>query len=608
MDRIDFRLKLLVIGLSVFFGVVFLRILYLQTNASAIALKETIGQAFEYRTLEINSERGNIYDRQGYLLAGNSVSYTVSLKLQASNSHGEFIANYLAPILNMDHDVIKKSAEIKFDEKKAVEMPLTNFATKEQIEKIDQVKSFLSQREVSKIESKSKAMEDLDSVVYYPNIHRYYPNKDLASNVIGFFPFLNPSAGASYGIEQEYDDILSGHSIEHLFSLDPNIPDTIPDMPKGASIVLTIDRKVQSIVEESIKEAVVNNKAKSGTIIISNPKTGEIMAMATYPRIDPNEYWKSSEVFTKDNRFNPAVMQPYEVGSVFKVITLAAGIDAGVIKPETIFNDTGTYNIMGVSIYNWDRGAWGPQTMIGCMQHSLNTCLSWISEQIGVERFYKYLDAFGLNQPTGIELAHEEYYPISKPGDKYWTPINLPTNSFGQGIMTTPIQMITAVNALANGGKMMKPHIVKAIYFDDHTEITQPEVIGQPISAETAKTVTEMLATSLEVEASDSLMEYTRIAGKTGTGEIAKEGVGYVLSVTNASFVGWGPVDDPQFVTYVWLQEPLVNIWGSEVSAPLFSEVMTKVYPYLHLPTDRQLACIYTEKCPSKDSDEYYYW
>ena len=122
----------------------------------AIALKETIGQAFEYRTLEINSERGNIYDRQGYLLAGNSVSYTVSLKLQASNSHGEFIANYLAPILNMDHDVIKKSAEIKFDEKKAVEMPLTNFATKEQIEKIDQVKSFLSQREVSKIESKSK--------------------------------------------------------------------------------------------------------------------------------------------------------------------------------------------------------------------------------------------------------------------------------------------------------------------------------------------------------------------------------------------------------------------------------------------------------------------
>jgi cell division protein FtsI/penicillin-binding protein 2 len=608
INSIDSRFKSLVIGLSIFMGIVLIRILFLQTNAAAIELKETIGQAFEYTTLTVNSERGNIYDREGYLLAGNMVSYTVSLNLQASNTHGEFIANYLAPILEMDHDEIMKAAEVKYVENTAVEMPLTNFATKEQIEKIDQVKEFLDQRQTSSFESKTKTLENLDSVLYYPNIHRTYPDNELASNIIGFFPYLNPSVGASYGIEQYYDDILSGETIQQRFSLDPNVSENIPNLPQGASIVLTIDRKIQSIVEDSIKEAVVNNKAKSGTILISNPKTGEILAMATYPRININEYWKSLTSFTKDNRFNPAVMQPYEVGSVFKVITLAAAIDAGVIKPETVFNDTGTYDVMGVSIYNWDRGAWGPQTMIGCMQHSLNTCLSWMSEQLGAERFYKYLNNFGLNQPTGIELALEDYYPISEPGDDLWTPISLPTNSFGQGIMTTAIQMVTAVGALANEGKMMKPYIVKGIYFDDHTEITKPEMIGQPVSAETAKTVTEMLATSLEVEASDAILEYTRIAGKTGTGEIAKEGVGYVLSVTNASFVGWGPTEDPQFVTYVWLQEPLVNIWGSEVSAPLFSEVMAEVYPYLHLPTDRQLACLYTEECPSEDSEEYYYW
>ncbi|MHC1771359.1 MAG: peptidoglycan D,D-transpeptidase FtsI family protein [Flexilinea sp.] len=608
INSIDSRFKSLVIGLSIFMGIVLIRILFLQTNAAAIELKESIGQAFEYTTLTVNSERGNIYDREGYLLAGNMVSYTVSLNLQASNTHGEFIANYLAPILEMDHDEIMKAAEVKYVENTAVEMPLTNFATKEQIEKIDQVKEFLDQRQTSSFESKTKTLENLDSVLYYPNIHRTYPDNELASNIIGFFPYLNPSVGASYGIEQYYDDILSGETIQQRFSLDPNVSENIPNLPQGASIVLTIDRKIQSIVEDSIKEAVVNNKAKSGTILISNPKTGEILAMATYPRININEYWKSLTSFTKDNRFNPAVMQPYEVGSVFKVITLAAAIDAGVIKPETVFNDTGTYDVMGVSIYNWDRGAWGPQTMIGCMQHSLNTCLSWMSEQLGAERFYKYLNNFGLNQPTGIELALEDYYPISEPGDDLWTPISLPTNSFGQGIMTTAIQMVTAVGALANEGKMMKPYIVKGIYFDDHTEITKPEMIGQPVSAETAKTVTEMLATSLEVEASDAILEYTRIAGKTGTGEIAKEGVGYVLSVTNASFVGWGPTEDPQFVTYVWLQEPLVNIWGSEVSAPLFSEVMAEVYPYLHLPTDRQLACLYTEECPSEDSEEYYYW
>ncbi len=607
-NSIDSRFKALSIGITVFMGIVVFRILFLQTNASAIELKESIGQAFEYTTLTINSERGNIYDRQGYLLAGNTISYTVSLNLQASNGHGEFIANYLAPILNMDHETIKKAAEVKFEASKAVEMPLTNFATREQIEKIDLVKKYLKDRPSTGFESKTTTQENLNSVLYYPNVHRSYPNGDLASNIIGFYPYLNPAAGASYGIEQYFDNILSGETIRHRFSLDPNVPENIPSLPQGASIVLTIDRKVQSIVEDSIKQAVENNQAKSGTIIISNPKTGEILAMATYPRINLNEYWESATVFTKDNRFNPAVMQPYEVGSVFKVITLAAAIDAGVIKPETVYNDTGTYESMGVSIYNWDRGAWGPQTMVGCMQHSLNTCLSWMAEQLGTERFYEYLEAFGLNRPSGIELALEDYYPISKPGDNFWTPINLPTNSFGQGIMTTAIQMIAAVGALANDGIMMKPYIVKEIYFDDHTEVTQPEVIGQPISAESARTVTEMLATSLDVEASDALMEFTRVAGKTGTGEIAKEGVGYVLNVTNASFVGWGPADDPEFVTYVWLQEPLINIWGSEVSAPLFSEVMNAIYPYLHLPTDRQLACLHTEECPPADSEDHYYW
>ncbi len=299
---IDSRFKKLVICLSIFMGIVLIRILFLQTNAAAIKLKENIGQAFEYTTLTVNSERGNIYDREGYLLAGNMVSYTVSLNLQASNTHGEFIANYLAPILKMDHDEIMKAAEVKYVENTAVEMPLTNFATKEQIEKIDQVKEFLNQRQISSFESKTKTLENLDSVLYYPNIHRTYPDNELASNIIGFYPYLNPSVGASYGIEQYYDDILSGETIQHRFSLDPNVPENIPELPQGASIVLTIDRKIQSIVEDSIKEAVVNNKAKSGTIVISNPNTGEILAMATYPRINLNEYWDSLTTFTKDNR------------------------------------------------------------------------------------------------------------------------------------------------------------------------------------------------------------------------------------------------------------------------------------------------------------------
>ncbi len=173
---------------------------------------------------------------------------------------------------------------------------------------------------------------------------------------------------------------------------------------------------------------------------------------------------------------------------------------------------------------------------------------------------------------------------------------------------TTAIQMVQSVGAIANGGVMMKPHIVKAIYYDDHTEIVQPEVVGRPISAETSRIVTDMLTTSLEVEASDALVYGMRVAGKTGTGEIAKEGVGYVLSVTNASFLGWFPVDNPEYLVYVWLQEPLSSIWGSEVSAPLFSEVVGEVTPYLHLPSDRQRACLFTDVCPTPEPYGYYYY
>ena len=606
-SNIDSKFKKLAICLSVFAVLVIGRILFLQTNASAVELKETIGKAYEYTTLSVSSERGNIYDREGYLLAGNSISYTISLKLQASNTHGEFIANYLAPILGIDREKIIQAAETPYVENEAVEVPLTNFATKEQVDKIELAKKSLNERNTTSFESKTRVFENLNAVVYYPNIYRYYPDGDLASNIIGFYPYLNPASGASFGIEQYYDDILSGETIQKKFSLDPNVPESIPDLPKGASIALTIDRKVQKLVEEQVKLAVEQQKAKSGTIVIANPKNGEILAMATYPRINLNHYWESATTFTRENKFNPAVMQPYEVGSVFKVITLAIGIDSGAIKPETVFNDTGTFNVMGIDIYNWDRGAWGPQTMIGCMQHSLNTCLSWIAEQITAPVFYDYLRKFHLDKPTGIELALEDYYPILQPGDEGWTEISLPTNSFGQGLMTTPIQMIQAVSAIANDGIMMKPHIVKAIYYNDHTEVIQPEVVGRPISAETAHTVTDMLETSLEVEASDALLDGVKIAGKTGTGEIAKEGYGYVLNVTNASFVGWGPTDDPQFIAYVWLQEPLISIWGSEVSAPLFSDVMNEIMPYLHIPYDRQRACLDSKTCPTEvPKNEYY--
>ncbi len=605
-STIDKRFSFIVGAFCLVSVIMFARIIMLMTDDNAIRLKAETEDDYNYMTVEVSSERGNIYDRQGYLLAGNTVSYTVALNLQYANGHGDFIAKYIAPIFDLDEDEVREAAEIPYQTGSSVEWTLTNYATKDQIDQLEITKNTLDRS----YSGRNDNPEDLDAVIYYPNVHRYYPNDELAFNIIGFYPFMNSNSFASYGIEQYYDDILEAKTISHRFSLDPNIPDRIPDLPNGASIVLTIDRKVQAITEEIIKNAVETNKAVSGTILITNPKTGEVLAMATYPSVNLNEYWETAEKFTKDNKYNPAVMQPYEPGSVFKVLTMAIAIDTGAVKPSTVYNDTGTYNVLGTDIYNWDRGAWGPQSMVGCLQHSLNTCMAYLADLVGAETFYEYLDKFGLDDPTGIELAQEDYYPITKPGDSMWTPISLSTASFGQGLMVTPIQMVTAISALANDGVMMKPHIVREIRYNGEVQKVEPEAVGQPISAETARTVTEMLATSIEIEASDAQVDGIRIAGKTGTGEISVEGEGYVLNTTNASFVGWGPADDPQFIVYVWVQQPEVNIWGSEVSAPVFSEVVEAVAPYLRVPDDNTRECLNTGVCPTEEpeDDDYYYY
>ena len=198
-----------------------------------------------------------------------------------------------------------------------------------------------------------------------------------------------------------------------------------------------------------------------------------------------------------------------------KLLTMAIAIDTGAVKPSTVYNDTGTYNVQGTDIYNWDRGAWGPQSMVGCLQHSLNTCMAYITDLVGVEKFYDYLDKFGLGKPTNIELAQEDYYPLSKPGSSMWSQITLSTNSFGQGLMATPIQMVQAISALANDGVMMQPHIVREIRYNGHVEKIEPTEVGRPISAETARTVTEADVRSVTSgQAQDRIFDLIRAAGR----------------------------------------------------------------------------------------------
>ena len=223
--------------------------------------------------------------------------------------------------------------------------------------------------------------------------------------------------------------------------------------------------------------------------------------------------------------------------------------------------------------------------MQGCLGHSINVCMVNIAIQLGPNDFYRYLKAFGIGHVTGIDLAGEVAGRLKEPGDNDWYAADLGTNSFGQGVATSPIQMTTAISAVANEGVMMAPKIVHSVISEGYQHLIEQRVAGTPIKAETAKVLTEMLARSLEVESSEALVTGYRMAGKTGTAEIPTP-FGYTSNETNVSFVGWGPADDPRFLVYVWLEKPSSSIWGSEVAAPVFREAVEKLVILLNLPPD----------------------
>lgn len=559
----------------------------IQTNVSAQKYSEVAAQTYNYETKVITPERGNIYDRWGSLLAGNTKVYEVGVSRNelGGKKNRETIARAAADILGLNYTEVLRLIKGTYEEDGLLYVTLGSNFTPEQVNQLIELNR---QYEDLPTPPKGQVNPSLRGMHWVPSLRRSYPEGRLASNVLGFYYYGGGAGeqGGYLGVEQKYEHLLAGRPTKVSVAVNPNAVEEIPDVPPGASIVLTIDREIQAMTEEVLDKAVEESGSKGGTIIIMDPRNGDILAMATNPRLDPNNYSEYYEIFPEDQPLNPAVSLTYEPGSVFKVLTMAAAIDAGVVTPDTEFVDTGVYMAGGLPIYNWDRGAWGPQTMTGCMQHSLNVCLSWVADQLGPTQFYEYLKAFGIDHRTNIDLADERIWPLRLPGDPYWTPLSLATNSFGQGLATTPIQMITAISALANDGKMMAPHVMHSYVQDGRQYEFKSIVLGSPVSAETARTVTEMLAQSLEQEASNALVPGYRVAGKTGTGEIAKGAEGYSTNLTNASFVGWGPVDDPRFIVYVWLQEPTSSPWGSVVAAPVFSEVVQKLVVYLNLPPD----------------------
>ncbi|OGN94543.1 MAG: hypothetical protein A2Z71_05295, partial [Chloroflexi bacterium RBG_13_50_21] len=553
---------------------------------------EFVTQGDQYnRTLHIfYPPRGDIYDRWGRLLAGSTLVYEVGAQVD-NVDNPDSLAFALSKVLvnHAEYDYAGYSDDIFAVVHQAqisgtAYVQLADFVTPEELTQLqDWARNYKNLPDVDYGEA---GKPSLDGLVYRPRLERFYPENELGANILGF---VNREGTGMFGVEAEFNDLLAGAPQSVWMTLDPYEVTEIPQLKAGADIILTIDREIQAAAEEVLNKGINDSGSDGGVILVMDPTTGEMLAIASTPRLNPNEYWNYAEVFTDNTPYNRAVSQDYEPGSVFKVLTMAAALDSGAVTPDTEFLDTGSIQIGGITIHNWDWGAWGPQDMQGCMAHSLNVCLTWVATQLGAGPFYQYMQNFGFGRITGIDLAGEAAGRLKLPGDTDWYEAELGTNSFGQGVAVTPIQMVMAISSVANAqGEMMMPHVMRSMVREGYQYTPTPQIVGRPISAETARHLTDLLAQSLEGESSDALVEGYRVAGKTGTAEVATP-TGYSSEQTNASFVGWGPIGDPKFLVYVWLEKPESSPWGSVVAAPVFREMVEHLVVLMDIPPDGAL-------------------
>lgn len=562
------RSLIVVAGLAVAVVAVIVQIIRIQTSEqAAVFLSQGDRYAGEFQMFY--PERGEIYDRNGHLLAGNRTVYEVGVSLREMASP-EAMAAALSANLGLTYDEIYKQLTQSPETWEYV--VIQDYVP---VEAVDKLKKLVEQLD-------NADDPRLSGLAFKPHLQRSYPENALASNVLGF---VTRDGRGYFGIEEKYNDLLAGNPVQIWVPRDPNKATEIPRVPNGTSLVLTINRDLQAKVESILDEALSEYGAQNGTIIVTDPRNGEILAMAATPRMDLNNYGNYFSLYDNGSQYNRAIGTTYEPGSVLKVLTMAAALDAGTVRPETTFIDTGAIEVGGITIQNWNRDAWGEQNMTGCLQHSLNVCLAWISSQMGSQSFYGYMDRFGLGHPTGVDLSGEAPGRLKRPGDGDWYPVDLGTNAFGQGIAVTPLQLLTAASAIANEGKMATPHVLYSMLRDGHQYNVPSQYAGSPISAETANTLNEMLAVSLEQESSMALLPGYRLAGKTGTAQIPTD-YGYDGFHTNVSFVGWGPVDDPQFMVYIWMEQPSTSIWASETASPVFSKVVEQTVILLNIPPD----------------------
>lgn len=541
--------------LTLAFVVIDYRLFHWQVLSSDSLRQQAASQYF--LEFQLPPTRGSIFDQNGNSLAIHQPASLV----------------YAQPkkIENVKSFAAKISDALGLDEKEVVST----------ITQPDRFWVALSHKVEQPIVEKLKEL-NLAGLGFEKEAKRYYPEASMAAHLLGFVGSDERGSDKGYfGLEGYYDRQLVGRAGALRIEKDAKgNPILIGDVSRvepqhGRSLTLWLDRAVERIVERRLAEGIAKYGAKEGSVIVMDPKTGGILAMATFPNYDPATY----STFPSDMYKNPLVSATYEPGSTFKVLVMSGALEEKLVTPTTTMEETGPVEVGEYAVQTWNNEYHGEITMTKVLERSSNVGMVFVGRKLGKEKLIGFMKQFGFGESTGIDLE-EETSPGLRPSQE-WREIDLATASFGQGIAVTPIQMVRAVGALANNGALMEPHVVSKIIDESGKSIDiKPKKVRQVISGSTARIITEMMVAAVDNgEAKWAKPAGYRIAGKTGTAQIPVAGH-YDKDKTIASFVGFAPADNPKFVMLVTLREPSTSPWGSETAAPLFFTISRDLFAY----------------------------
>lgn len=543
------KLKLFALFILIFYFLIILRLFSIQV------LNNTKQNQNYLNIQTIAPERGKIYDFKNDPLVLNQYQYLLYVEKQKISDE-KFLVKTLSEILEINEASISEKLSAN-----KIWIPIISYLDEEKKNKIEKL--------------------NIKGVGFEKHLRRYYPEASLSAHLLGFLGKNKNGEDTGYfGIEGFYDKELRGlpgyvKSEKDLLGRPIMLGYQEKVEPKnGRDLFLNIEKSVQEIAKKNLLNGIEKYQAKGGCVIIAQPKTMAILAMACLPDYDPEKYY----LFSEEEFKNPAISNLFEPGSIFKPLIMAAAIEEGKLQPNDLYNETGPISIGGYKIKTWNEKYEGKITMTRILEKSSNVGMVYVGERLGKENILKYLKKYGFGSLTGIDLQGEVSGYLKSKKELY--SIDYATITFGQGIAVTPIQMITAFNSLINGGNLMKPFLVFKITDEKTEKKIKPHLVRRVISEKTSEIMKKMLQSTVQnAEAKWDIPKGYSFGGKTGTAQIPIGGK-YDPSKTNASFIGFFPVSQPKFIILVTLKEPATSPWGSETAGPIFFNIAKDLIVY----------------------------